>query len=153
MQHKVVAYITRGRELLVFEHEGMPEAGVQVPAGTVEPDEPLEAALWREVAEESGLTQSQLTFQHWLGDWAHPTYNLVRHYAWLTIGPDAPNHWVHRVHGDGEDNGLRFVFRWEAIAPALLADRFDEALETLLGDGRLTLDDTQARDDTTTRGR
>ncbi len=29
MKHKVVAYITRGRELLVFEHEGMPEAGVQ----------------------------------------------------------------------------------------------------------------------------
>ncbi|HLE30393.1 MAG TPA: NUDIX domain-containing protein, partial [Anaerolineales bacterium] len=60
MKHKVLAYITRRRngrtQLLVFTHRDFPEAGVQVPAGTVEPDEPVEAALFREVHEESGLT-------------------------------------------------------------------------------------------------
>ena len=150
MKHKVVAYITRGRELLVFEHEGMPEAGVQVPAGTVEPDEPLEAALWREIAEESGLTGETLTLQGWLGDRPHPAHGLVRHYAWLTVDRDAPNHWVHRVDGAGDDNGLRFVFRWEVVPPARLSDKFDEAIDWLLSDPPWTVEDSQAPDDSIT---
>jgi ADP-ribose pyrophosphatase YjhB (NUDIX family) len=55
--HKVTAFVTRGdgleRELLVFRH---PRAGIQLPAGTVERDEPIEAAVLREVQEETGLT-------------------------------------------------------------------------------------------------
>jgi 8-oxo-dGTP pyrophosphatase MutT (NUDIX family) len=55
--HKVTAFVTRGegpkRELLVFRH---PRAGIQLPAGTVEPGEPIEAAVLREVQEETGLT-------------------------------------------------------------------------------------------------
>jgi hypothetical protein len=54
---KVTAFITRGdgpaRELLVFRH---PCAGVQLPAGTVEPGETLDAAVLREAAEETGLS-------------------------------------------------------------------------------------------------
>jgi ADP-ribose pyrophosphatase YjhB (NUDIX family) len=56
---KVTAFITRegepGPELLVFEHEHMPEAGIQVPAGTVEISEPIEQAVLREAWEETGL--------------------------------------------------------------------------------------------------
>jgi NADH pyrophosphatase NudC (nudix superfamily) len=59
MKNKVLAYITRHqnglKQLLVFEHRDFPEAGVQVPPGTVEPGEPVESALFREVYEESGL--------------------------------------------------------------------------------------------------
>src|SRR6185503_15082222 len=55
---KVSAFITRdgarGRELLVFRHDN-PAAGVQVPAGTVEPGEPFDHAVLREAWEESGL--------------------------------------------------------------------------------------------------
>jgi 8-oxo-dGTP pyrophosphatase MutT (NUDIX family) len=55
--HKVTAFVTRGdgqeRELLVFRH---PRAGIQLPAGTVEAGEPIEAAVLREVQEETGLT-------------------------------------------------------------------------------------------------
>jgi 8-oxo-dGTP pyrophosphatase MutT (NUDIX family) len=55
---KVTAFITRegaaGRELLVFAHEN-PAAGVQVPAGTVEPGEPPAQAVLREAWEETGL--------------------------------------------------------------------------------------------------
>jgi 8-oxo-dGTP pyrophosphatase MutT (NUDIX family) len=54
---KVTALITRdsgtGPELLLFEH---PYAGVQIPAGTVQPAEAPEAAVAREAAEETGLT-------------------------------------------------------------------------------------------------
>ena len=42
IKRKVLAYITKGQEpnleLLVFEHKDFPEAGLQVPAGTIEED-------------------------------------------------------------------------------------------------------------------
>ncbi len=53
MTRKVLAYITRQRgnetQLLVFEHLDFPDAGVQVPKGTVEPGEAIERAAQREV--------------------------------------------------------------------------------------------------------
>ena len=53
---KVTAFVTRssphGLELLLFQH---PTAGIQLPAGTVEADEPHAAAAAREAREESGL--------------------------------------------------------------------------------------------------
>lgn len=54
---KVTAFLLRDhagrRELLVFRH---PLAGVQLPAGTAEPGENPESAGYREVREETGLT-------------------------------------------------------------------------------------------------
>lgn len=128
MQTKVVAYITRGRQLLVFEHAGLPEAGLQVPAGTVEPGEALEAALWREVGEESGLTREQLVFKGWLRVVDHPAFAVVRHYGWLEADPSVPARWLHRVGGGGDDNGLLFAYRWEAFPPPRLEGRQDECL-------------------------
>jgi 8-oxo-dGTP diphosphatase len=52
---KAFAYITNGNRLLVFEHVGIPEAGVQVPAGSILPGETPSAAAIREAAEETGL--------------------------------------------------------------------------------------------------
>lgn len=53
---KVTAFVTRERdgvrELLVFKH---PNAGTQIPAGTVEDAEDPETAVMREVYEETGL--------------------------------------------------------------------------------------------------
>jgi 8-oxo-dGTP pyrophosphatase MutT (NUDIX family) len=53
---KVTAFVTRatpdGPELLVFEH---PSAGFQLPAGTVEANEPHAEAAAREAREETGL--------------------------------------------------------------------------------------------------
>jgi 8-oxo-dGTP pyrophosphatase MutT (NUDIX family) len=60
--HKVTAFVTRtrsggGQELLVMQH---PTAGVQVPAGTVEENEPVADAVVRELAEETGLVDVRL---------------------------------------------------------------------------------------------
>ena len=51
MRKRVVGYVTRGRELLVFEHAGV----TQLPAGRVDHDETLEEGLVREVEEETGV--------------------------------------------------------------------------------------------------
>ena len=53
---KVTAFITQERNgvkvLLVFKH---PNAGIQIPAGTVEVGEDIETAVQREAHEETGL--------------------------------------------------------------------------------------------------
>src|SRR5262249_42768255 len=53
---KITAFVTRvvnsRQELLLFQH---PSAGIQIPAGTVEPGEGPEAAAIRETQEEIGL--------------------------------------------------------------------------------------------------
>jgi 8-oxo-dGTP pyrophosphatase MutT (NUDIX family) len=58
---KVTAFITRdtdvGRELLVFRH---PDAGIQLPSGTMEAGETPEAAMLREVHEETGLSAVEI---------------------------------------------------------------------------------------------
>lgn len=61
MLPKVTAFILRpgldGPQVLVFHH---PTAGMQLPAGSVDPGETPEAAVLREAAEESGLTRLRL---------------------------------------------------------------------------------------------
>ena len=56
LAEKVTALVTRdgpqGMDLLVFEH---PHAGIQLPAGTVEAEEPHAVAAAREAYEETGL--------------------------------------------------------------------------------------------------
>ncbi len=66
IKHKVFAYITHGHHLLVFRHLYVPEAGIQVPAGTVETHERSEDAVLREASEETGL--SDLTLDCFLGE-------------------------------------------------------------------------------------
>ncbi|QDV18203.1 RNA pyrophosphohydrolase [Gimesia panareensis] len=52
---RVFTYITCQDALLVFDHVGVPEAGTQIPGGTIEAGEnPAQAAL-REAREETGL--------------------------------------------------------------------------------------------------
>jgi ADP-ribose pyrophosphatase YjhB (NUDIX family) len=121
---KVVAYITRQRhectEVLVFQHAHRPDAGVQVPGGTVHPGEDLVSALWREIEEETGLTDLRLVghlatasfHADWRGEWQERN---VFHVAAVSEVRDT---WTHFVRSDGEDKGLEFVFSWRPIDEA-----------------------------------
>jgi 8-oxo-dGTP diphosphatase len=121
-RRRVLAYITRVRggrtELLVFEHRDDPEAGVQVPAGRLEPGEELEAGLLREIEEETGLTNARIVRE--LPDFEdHYRSRYENHAFQLVLDEEAPDEWEHVVVGDGDDAGLTFQYRWTPIAPDL----------------------------------
>lgn len=117
---KVIAYITRGQELLVFEHRDFPDAGVQVPAGTVDPVESLESAALREVEEESGLKFAGP--EKFLGcfEWFRRETNEIhlRHVFHFQSAERLPETWSHTVSGGELDRGLVFNYFWLPIDQA-----------------------------------
>lgn len=119
MHQKVLAYVIRQRQLLVCVHRDYPEAGVQVPAGTVEPGEDIQAALLREVEEEAGLTPAQLCVVRKLGEFHEPAFDQQRHVFELAPASPLPDHWAHTVQGGGEDKGLVFDYYWLTLSPGL----------------------------------
>jgi len=96
---KALAYITQGERLLVFRQPDFPEAGVQVPGGSVEVGEALEAAALREAREETGL--GQLVVQSYLGS---AEYRLK-----VDVGPPHLRHFFHLACG------APTLARWEHI--------------------------------------
>lgn len=129
MVDKVLAYITRpgpdGLQVLVFEHRDFPESGTQVPAGTVEPGEGIEPALWREVEEETGLHAGQLRLEAKLAEFESQDWGTRRHVFHLIAVEALPDAWLHSVGGKGEDRGLAFSYCWAAVqpSPALAGDQ------------------------------
>jgi 8-oxo-dGTP pyrophosphatase MutT (NUDIX family) len=110
---KVCAYLTRqdGTELLVFRGPG--HEGLQIPKGTVEPDETLDDALRREVAEESGLDVGgidRLASDIWTRR-SDPLEKYVRHFYHADVN-EPRDRWDHVVTGEGEERGRTFEFFW-----------------------------------------
>jgi len=115
MRQRVVAYVTRERhgrtELLTIEHRDLPEAGVQVPAGRVDPGETLEQGVLREVAEETGLDDVHVVRR--LPEFEAEYENPYESYAFhLVSESETSDSWEHKVHGEGSDAGLVYVCRW-----------------------------------------
>ena len=138
-KRKVLAYITKGEqpnlELLVFEHKNEPDAGLQVPGGTIEEGEMLIDALYREIAEETGITRDKLSFvgkihkYNYYPNGKDTAYE--RNFFHLDYAGDQQR-WEHNVVSDGLDNGMTFQFRWEPIGTLpKLAGEQDKAVELL----------------------
>ena len=121
---KVLAYVTRVREgvleLLVHQHRDAPEAGIQVPAGSVEEDEEIESAVVRELAEETGIRDATMVGCIDVYEWLNPATERWqrRHVYHLSANGTRPDHWLHRVSGVGEDQDMFFVCRWMPIGEA-----------------------------------
>jgi 8-oxo-dGTP pyrophosphatase MutT (NUDIX family) len=141
IKHKVFAYITHGHNLLVFRHLYVPEAGIQVPAGTVEENERSEDAVLREAFEETGL--SDLTLGCFLGeqrrDMSDFGLDVVHHRCFyhLLYGGHPAVTWRHEEsdpYGGLEPEPIIFEFFWVRLpndVPPLIADH-DKMLPQLL---------------------
>jgi len=61
---RVAVYVTRDhrghRQVLVFDHPGVPAGSTQVPGGGVEHEEPLSSAALREVTAETGVIVTRI---------------------------------------------------------------------------------------------
>jgi 8-oxo-dGTP pyrophosphatase MutT (NUDIX family) len=118
ISERVGAFIMRqrqgGHELLLFRHPHSQDAPIQIPGGGVEPGEAIEAALFREIHEESGLTNVAIVRK--LGEsrrcWLDTNVESCRHYFLLEIRGEVAEEWDHCVHGDGIDAGLIFSYYW-----------------------------------------
>ena len=131
VRKRVVGYVTRGRELLVFEHAGV----TQLPAGRVDHDETLAEGLVREVEEETGVKVEIVSkladgdeFERLVGRWAHESHAF--HAVPVT---ETLDEWTHHVTGTGMDAGMAMPCRWVALDDRpLLWGKPDPLVERLL---------------------
>ena len=139
-KYKVFAYISHAGRLLVFSHPDHPEAGIQVPAGSVKEGEQLETAVMREAFEETGLQGLELVAflgEQWrsMADFGLDQIHH-RYFYHLRFNGNPPETWRHyeRDPSDGGSEAIAFDFFWARLphgVPALIADH-DAMLPRLL---------------------
>lgn len=111
---KVVTYITKDGELLVFEHLDYPKAGVQVPSGTVKEGETPIQAAFREVFEETGL--KNVEYVSYLGDELFDASTIGknelhhRHFFHLRCD-EAMQSWTHSENDPSDESGKPILFK------------------------------------------
>ncbi len=132
VKHKAFAYITWQHNLLVFRHPYAPEAGTQVPAGTIEEHERAEDAVLREAVEETGL--ANLTLDCFLGEHVRDMADFGldeihhRHVYHLRCLEHPPATWRHEERYPSNDPAkipIVFEFFWVQLphgVPPLIAD-------------------------------
>ncbi len=120
--------------LLVFDHADAPEAGTQVPGGTVQHGEAVERAALRELAEETGVVEARVLGL--IGPYLERMPDggmVIRHVAAVSLGALKDDAWRHVVTGAGIDAGLSFdCYLTNARDPVPLVPGQAEHLDTTL---------------------
>jgi 8-oxo-dGTP pyrophosphatase MutT (NUDIX family) len=130
LKRKAFAYITHHNRLLVFSHPYAPEAGIQVPAGTMKDDETPEEAVMREAREETGLSDLELV--GFLGEQLRDMSDFgrdevhQRYFYHLRCMGQPPETWRHGEFDAADGTGPHvFEFWWATLpdgVPELIAD-------------------------------
>lgn len=126
---KVQSYIVKENMLLLFRHRDYPQAGIQVPSGTVRLGEELEAAALREAAEETGLTQ--LRVDDYFGFYDYDVQSELigigvpeghafqrRHAFRMSSMTEVEDEWLHWERDDQGNKSYAFEFFWLPIDQA-----------------------------------
>ncbi len=112
---KVVCYIIADRNVLVFRHRHAPEAGIQVPAGTIEACEEPRSAAKREATEETGRPGFEIVAKVGEMDYIfdHPPRLELHHRHFILLRPTdiVPERWSHFA-----ENHSWFEFEWMRAA-------------------------------------
>jgi 8-oxo-dGTP diphosphatase len=151
VKYKAFAYITHGDRLLVFRHPSVPDAGIQVPAGTIEADESPAEAVMREAHEETGL--ADLVLSGFLGEQRRDMSDVGRdevhhrHFFHLRCASDPPVTWQHweRHPSEGGSTPILFEFFWvrvpDGVPNNMVVDHafhLPRLIESLVAQGLIT---------------
>ncbi|MFW9854711.1 MAG: NUDIX domain-containing protein [Candidatus Thorarchaeota archaeon] len=127
MIRKVIAYITTKDKLLVLSHPYSPEAGLQVPSGTVNEGELVENAVMREVLEETGLKDVRIESYLGKSKFLYLNLNHDRYcfYFHLICNQKTPSRW--RIEekkpsalSEGEEYPIIFELYWIPIREGMV---------------------------------
>lgn len=118
---KAFIYLIRSpRELLILAHPDHPEAGLQIPAGTIKAGESPYDAACRELVEETGLQDFKI--EKCLGETLFDMHRFGkaelhrRFFFQASLIGDAPQRWLHYEASDGL-NPIVFEFFWWNLEP------------------------------------
>ena len=136
-RHRAYAYVTSGSRLLLFTQPGAPDAGIQVPAGTIEPGENPWDAVMREASEETGLTG--IKYVRFLSrdtrDMRDCGSDELQHRWFYHLSVEGPTEETWRYGEHSEDGSLihQFDFFWADVLtlPQLVAG-YDDKIGLLI---------------------
>jgi len=123
VKEKVLCYIIRDGQLLVFRHtdHSYEEVGIQVPAGSVRPGETPEAAALREAREETGLTGFEIARKLGVTEYDLTPYRFElqrRHVFHLDLSTPTLPRWASAEEHDGEQEPTQFECFWIPLETA-----------------------------------
>lgn len=112
---KAYGYITRVKagkiQVLVFRHS-IAEAGIQIPKGTVKPDEHTYRAVVREVKEETGLENFEVEGLIAEDHWKNGDGTIHNRFFYKINVSNTLDSWDYEPTGGGDEEGLIFHYFW-----------------------------------------